>query len=75
MADFEKLRVWGKSYALILNVHLLAGSIQGAQYAPLRNQMVRASMSVAANIVEGRTVPSSAADSGQRSAGSGQQGS
>jgi len=54
MSDFKKLRVWRKAHALTLNVHRVAASIRGAQYAPLRSQMVRASMSVAANIVEGR---------------------
>jgi four helix bundle protein len=54
MSDFKKLRVWRKAHALTLNVHRIAGSIRGTQYAPLRSQMVRAAMSVSANIVEGR---------------------
>jgi four helix bundle protein len=54
MSDFKKLRVWRKAHALTLNVHRVAASIRGAQYAPLRNQMTRAAMSVSANIVEGR---------------------
>ncbi len=54
MSDFKKLRVWRKAHALTLNVHRIAASIRGAQFAPLRNQMVRAAMSVSANIVEGR---------------------
>jgi four helix bundle protein len=54
MADFKKLRVWGKAHALTLNVHRVAASIRGTQYGPLRSQMVRAAMSVSANIVEGR---------------------
>jgi four helix bundle protein len=54
MSDFKKLRVWRKAHALTLNVHRVAASIRGAQFAPLRNQMVRAAMSVSANIVEGR---------------------
>jgi len=54
MSDFKKLRVWRKANALTLNVHRVAASIRGAQYAALRNQMVRAAMSVSANIVEGR---------------------
>jgi four helix bundle protein len=54
MSDFKKLKVWRKAHALTLNVHRIAASIRGAQYAPLRSQMIRAAMSVAANIVEGR---------------------
>ena len=54
MSDFKKLRVWRKAHALTLNVHRVAASIRGAHYAPLRSQMVRAAMSVSANIVEGR---------------------
>lgn len=54
MSDFKKLRVWRKAHALTLNVHRVAASIRGPQFAALRNQMVRAAMSVSANIVEGR---------------------
>lgn len=54
MSDFKKLRVWRKAHALTLNIHRIASSIRGSQYAPLRNQMIRAAMSVEANIVEGR---------------------
>ena len=54
MSDFKKLRVWRKAHALTLNVHRIAASIRGVQYAPLRSQMIRAAMSVSANIVEGR---------------------
>jgi len=54
MSDFKKLRVWRKAHALTLNVHRIAASIRGSQYAPLRSQMIRASMSISANIVEGR---------------------
>lgn len=54
MSDFKKLKVWRNAHALTLNIHRIAGSIRGAQYAPLRSQMIRAAMSVAANIVEGR---------------------
>src|ERR1700686_326953 len=54
MSDFKKLRVWRKAHALTLNVHRVAASMRGPQFAALRNQMVRAAMSVSANIVEGR---------------------
>ena len=54
MSDFMKLRVWRKAHALTLNTHRVATSIRGPHYAPLRSQMIRAAMSVSANIVEGR---------------------
>jgi four helix bundle protein len=54
MSDFKKLRVWRKSHALTLNAHRVAASIRGARYAGLRNLIIRAAMSVSANIVEGR---------------------
>jgi four helix bundle protein len=54
MSDFKKLRVWRKAHALTLNAHRVAASIRGAQYAALRSQMIRAAMSISANIVEGR---------------------
>ncbi|MFN2604462.1 MAG: four helix bundle protein [Gemmatimonadaceae bacterium] len=53
MSDFKKLNVWRKSHALALNVHRVAITIRGADNASLRNQMLRASMSVPTNIVEG----------------------
>ena len=54
MADFKKLRVWKKAHALALCAHEVALSIRGSQYASLRNQIIRSSMSIPANIVEGR---------------------
>jgi four helix bundle protein len=58
MSDFKKLLVWQKSHALSLAIYSLAGGIRGSLHASLRSQMVRAAMSIPANIVEG---------SGQRS--------
>ena len=54
MADFKKLHVWGKAHALMLNVYRVASGIRGAPNVSLRNQSVRAAMSIPANIVEGR---------------------
>jgi four helix bundle protein len=54
MGDFAKLHVWRKAHALALNVHTVAIQIRGANYTSLRSQMIRAAMSVPANIVEGR---------------------
>jgi four helix bundle protein len=54
MGDFAKLHVWRKAHALALNVHAAAIRIRGSNYASLRSQLIRAAMSVPANIVEGR---------------------
>jgi len=54
MADFKKLEVWRKAHALALYAHRVALAIRGSQYASLRSQIIRASMSIPANIVEGR---------------------
>lgn len=54
MGDFAKLHVWRKAHALALNVHTAAIRIRGSSYASLRSQMIRAAMSIPANIVEGR---------------------
>lgn len=53
MSDFKKLKVWRKAHALALNVHRTTRGIRGSDYSSLRSQMMRASMSIAANIVEG----------------------
>ena len=55
MADFKKLRVWQHARALALQAHRVAGRIRGSQYSSLRSQMIRAAMSIPANIVEGRS--------------------
>jgi len=55
MADFKKLRVWQHARALALQAHRVAGRIRGSPYASLRSQMIRAAMSIQANIVEGRS--------------------
>ena len=46
MSDFRKLDVWERSHALLLNVHSAIKNIRGADYVSLRNQMLRAGMSV-----------------------------
>lgn len=55
MGDFTKLLVWRKAHALALNVHAVAITIRGSNYVALRSQMIRSAMSIAANIVEGRS--------------------
>jgi four helix bundle protein len=53
VSDFKKVKVWRKAHALALNVRRVATQIRGADNAALRNQMLRASMSIPTNIVEG----------------------
>jgi four helix bundle protein len=53
VSDFKKLEVWRKGHALALNVHRIAVGIRGSNYAGLRSQLIRASMSIPTNIVEG----------------------
>lgn len=54
MADFKKLLVWQKAHALAMEAHGVAKKIRGAEHLSLRSQLVRAAMSIPANIVEGR---------------------
>ena len=53
MSDFKKLKVWRKSHALTLNVSRVGTLLRGRAQASLRDQMVRAAMSISTNIVEG----------------------
>ena len=53
MADFKKLRVWHAAQQLALDVHRIANGLRGPGTTSLRDQLVRASMSVPTNIVEG----------------------
>jgi four helix bundle protein len=53
MADFKKLKVWQKAHIMALHAHRVAARIRGSDHAALRNQIIRCSMSIPANIVEG----------------------
>ncbi|MGZ3333101.1 MAG: four helix bundle protein, partial [Gemmatimonadaceae bacterium] len=53
MSDFKKLKVWRKAHALALSVRRVATGIRGPDNASLRNQIIRAAMSIPTNIVEG----------------------
>jgi four helix bundle protein len=53
MSDFKKLKVWRKAHSLALNVHRAATRIRGRDQISLRGQMLRAALSIPANIVEG----------------------
>ena len=54
MADYKKLRVWTKAYALAINADRVASEIRNADHKPLRGQLNRAALSIPTNIVEGR---------------------
>ncbi|HJQ10820.1 MAG TPA: four helix bundle protein [Gemmatimonadaceae bacterium] len=54
MADYKKLRVWRKAYALAINADRIASEIRDADHKPLRSQLNRAALSIPTNIVEGR---------------------
>lgn len=54
VSDFRKLLVWQKAHALAIRVHRTASRIRRTQDVSLRTQLVRAAMSIPANIVEGR---------------------
>lgn len=54
MSDFKNLLVWQKAHALALHTHRVASQIRRSYDVALRSQMIRAAMSVSANIVEGR---------------------
>ncbi len=55
VADFKKLLVWQKAHALALEIHRAATGIRGGEYLSLRSQLIRAAVSIPANIVEGRS--------------------
>ncbi len=55
MADYRKLQVWKKAYALALNADRIATGIRDAAHKPLSSQMNRAALSIPTNIVEGRS--------------------
>jgi len=56
VADFKKLQVWQKAHALAVNVNKIGGAL-GPTHSSLRSQMIRAAMSIDANITEGRSQP------------------
>jgi four helix bundle protein len=54
VSDFKKLQVWHKAHALAMHTHRVATGIRRLHDVPLRAQLIRAAMSIPANIVEGR---------------------
>ena len=53
MGNYKKLKVWEKAHAVALEVCRTAAGIPSGQYGCLRNQMIRAALSIPTNIVEG----------------------
>jgi four helix bundle protein len=53
VSDFKNLKVWRKAHALALNVHSAVAGIRGPNHVGLRSQLIRASMAIPTNIVEG----------------------
>jgi four helix bundle protein len=54
MSDFKNLKVWQKAHTMALDTHRVACKIRGSNHGAVRTQMIRAAMSVPANIVESR---------------------
>ena len=53
VADFRKLRVWNAALQIAIDAERVTGRMRGTRCATLRDQMLRAAMSVPTNIVEG----------------------
>ena len=59
MADFRKLRVWQAAQQIAIDADRATAGMHGARSASLRDQLLRAAMSVPTNIVDGRAHASS----------------
>jgi four helix bundle protein len=53
MSDYKNLQVWQKAHVLAIHAHHTATGVRAMRYSALRSQIIRASMSIPAN-VEGR---------------------
>ena len=53
MQDYRKLRVWQKAHRLTLDVYAAAAQLKAPEAWPLRDQSLRAAISVPSNIAEG----------------------
>ena len=53
MADFKKIRAWHAAEQLAVDVYRVAGEMRGRGSTIIRDQLMRAAMSVPTNIVEG----------------------
>ena len=53
MQDFRKLSVWQKAHRLTLDVFAVSATLARPPYYSLQSQMIRAAISVPANLAEG----------------------
>ncbi len=53
MQDFRNLSVWQKAHTVTLEVFAISAAFARPPYYSLQNQMIRAAMSVPANLAEG----------------------
>src|SRR5207253_11387577 len=52
--DYRKLQVWQKAHKLALSSYDVSAYLQKPEGWPLRDQLLRAAISIASNIAEGR---------------------
>ena len=60
MQDYRNLKVWQKSHAFAIEVHLVCESMPRRRGAALASQLRRSALSISANIVEGASKGSDA---------------
>lgn len=53
MSDYHDLDVWKEAHKLAVDAHETAVGIRGQHYVSIRSQIIRAAISIPANIVEG----------------------
>ena len=53
MQDYRKLRVWQNAHQLALHTYELPAYLQKPEAWPLRDQLLRAAISISSNIAEG----------------------
>ncbi len=53
MQDFKRLNVWQKAHALTLDVFAVSATFSRPPYFALHSQLVRAAVSIPANLAEG----------------------
>ena len=53
MQDYRKLKVWQKAHSLAINTYAVSAYFRAPEAWPLRDQMLRAAISIPSNIAEG----------------------
>ena len=54
MQDYRKLKVWQKAHSLAINTYAVSAYFRAPEAWPLRDQMLRAAISIPSNIAEGQ---------------------